>query len=90
MKFDPSLLPAAPRRTVLLAAGCGALALVAALPAAHAEDAFPSRPITLVIPFPPGGSGDVLGRIIGKRLSDQLGKPVVIDNRAGAAPPPGR
>jgi tripartite-type tricarboxylate transporter receptor subunit TctC len=83
VKFDPTLLSATPRRAALATIGCGALALLAT-PLAHAEDAYPSRPITIVIPFPPGGSGDVLGRIIGKRLSDQLGKPVVIDNRAGA------
>jgi tripartite-type tricarboxylate transporter receptor subunit TctC len=84
VKIDPSLLSATPRRAALATIGCGALALLAAMPAAHAEEAYPSRPITLVIPFPPGGSGDVLGRIVGKRLSDQLGKPVVIENRAGA------
>jgi tripartite-type tricarboxylate transporter receptor subunit TctC len=45
---------------------------------------FPSRPVTLVIPFPPGGATDVNGRIIGQRLSKELGQPVVIENRAGA------
>ena len=84
MKTDTCLLPVALRRSTFLAWGCGALVLASAPPLAHAEDAYPSKPITLVIPFPPGGSADVLGRIIGKRLSDQLGKPVVIDNRAGA------
>ena len=81
---DARLLPAFPRRAALLALAGGVLALAAATPAAHADDDFPSRPITLVIPFPPGGSADILGRIVGKRLSDQLGKPVVIENRAGA------
>ena len=47
-------------------------------------DTYPSRPITLVIPFPPGGSTDVAGRLVGKALGDRLGQPVVIDNRAGA------
>jgi tripartite-type tricarboxylate transporter receptor subunit TctC len=84
VKTDPRLLPTLPRRAALLAIGCSVLALAAATPAVHAEDDFPSRPITLVIPFPPGGSADILGRIVGKRLSDQLGKPVVIENRAGA------
>ena len=45
---------------------------------------YPQHPITLVVPFPPGGSADVVGRLIGKRLSERLGQPVVIDNRAGA------
>jgi tripartite-type tricarboxylate transporter receptor subunit TctC len=49
-----------------------------------AEGGFPSRPVTLVIPFPPGGATDVNGRIIGQRLSKELGQPVVIENRAGA------
>lgn len=60
-------------------------ALGAAVPGvAAATEAYPSRPITLVIPFPPGGATDVLGRLIGKKLGDVLGQSVVIDNRAGA------
>ena len=57
---------------------------LASLAASAAEPAFPSRPVTLVIPFPPGGATDVNGRIIGQRLSKELGQPVVIENRAGA------
>ncbi|MFO6418708.1 Bug family tripartite tricarboxylate transporter substrate binding protein [Hylemonella sp. W303a] len=51
---------------------------------ALAQAAWPSRPITLVVPFPPGGSADTIGRLIGKRLADELGQSVVIDNRPGA------
>ena len=68
-----------------LAICCTALlALFAAAAPVAAQDAYPSKPITLVIPFPPGGSADILGRIIGKRLSDRLGQPVIMDNRPGA------
>jgi len=45
---------------------------------------FPSRPITLVIPFPPGGSTDIVGRIAADGLANALGEPVVVDNRGGA------
>ncbi|HEY4919396.1 MAG TPA: tripartite tricarboxylate transporter substrate binding protein [Xanthobacteraceae bacterium] len=60
------------------------LALIAAAPAARAADAWPSRPIHLVIPFPPGGSNDVVGRVFAAALGDRLGETVVVENRAGA------
>ena len=45
---------------------------------------FPAKPIRLVIPFPPGGNVDVLGRVIARQMEEQLGTPIVIDNRGGA------
>jgi len=60
-----------------------AFALLLAAGGAVAQD-YPARPIRLIIPFPPGGSNDVVGRMIAAKLSDQLGKQVVVDNRAGA------
>ncbi len=63
-----------------IAATCAAAALAPAM----AQEPYPAKPITLVIPFPPGGATDVLGRVIGKKLGDVLGQSVVIDNRAGA------
>ncbi|GJG94956.1 tripartite tricarboxylate transporter substrate binding protein [Cupriavidus pauculus] len=71
-KFAPTVVPAI--------AACG-LAMGATL--AHA-DTFPSKPIQLVIPFPPGGATDVIGRLVGKKLGDKLGQTVVVDNRPGA------
>ncbi len=59
------------------------LALVSALPAA-AQEAWPARPITLVIPFAAGSGTDNVGRIVGQKLSERLKQPVVIDNKAGA------
>ena len=49
-----------------------------------AADTFPVRPIRLIIPFPPGGSNDVVGRVIAQQLSERLGQQVVVDNRGGA------
>jgi tripartite-type tricarboxylate transporter receptor subunit TctC len=60
-----------------------AAALVLASPAARAES-YPSRQITLIIPFTPGGSNDLVGRAIGKKLSEVWGQPVVVENRGGA------
>ena len=49
-----------------------------------AQDKFPSRPITLVVPFPPGGSVDIMARQYSEPLSRVLGVPIVVENRAGA------
>lgn len=49
-----------------------------------AAQTFPNRPITLVIPFPPGGSTSVVGRLIADRMSETLGQKIVVDNRGGA------
>ena len=46
--------------------------------------AYPDRPIHLIVPFAPGGNADIVGRIVGERISSALGQPVVVDNRGGA------
>ena len=61
-----------------------ALCLAAAPFHAAQADAYPDKPVRLIIPYPPGGATDVIGRIVGKTLSDEIGGQVVIENRGGA------
>jgi tripartite-type tricarboxylate transporter receptor subunit TctC len=65
---------------------CAALVLGAGLILGQAAQAqtFPTRPITIVVPYPPGGLIDLVARIIQQRLGTELGQSVVIDNRSGA------
>jgi tripartite-type tricarboxylate transporter receptor subunit TctC len=58
--------------------------LLALSSAAIAADDYPSRPVRLIIPFPPGGSNDVVGRMVAQQLSVKLGQQVFVDNRGGA------
>jgi len=67
------------RRSALLA-----LALVAVGGAAQAQDPWPSKPITLVVPFPPGGPTDMVARVLAQQVGQQLGQTVIVDNRPGA------
>src|SRR5215813_10447949 len=72
-----------PRRKFLhLAAGAAALPAVARTARAQA---YPTRPVRVIVPFAPAGSGDILARLIGQWLSERLGQPFVIENRPGAA-----
>ena len=61
-----------------------ALAALCACPAVVFSQAYPSKPIRLIVPFPPGGGVDFIGRIVGKGLSERFGQQVVVDNRPGA------
>ena len=71
------------RRSLIIIAAAG-MALLSATGIAHAQ-AFPSRPITLVVPFPPGGSTDVVTRLLAKKMSENVGQAVVIENKPGGA-----
>jgi tripartite-type tricarboxylate transporter receptor subunit TctC len=52
---------------------------------AFAQDAYPVRPVRLIVPYPTGGGSDIIGRIIAEKLSEQLGRQVIVDNRGGAS-----
>ena len=67
--------------------GTGRLLILGLLLAAggvHAQQSYPTKPIRLIVPFPPGGQTDVVARIMAQRLTDAFGQPVVVDNRTGA------
>jgi tripartite-type tricarboxylate transporter receptor subunit TctC len=59
------------------------LAILAAASSAPAQD-YPTRPVTIIVPFAPGGSADIGARMFAQKLTERLGKPVVVENRAGA------
>ncbi len=75
------MAPSLRGRRTLLSAGMG---LGLAAPVA-AQNAFPDRPVTLVVPFPPGGSTDVMARLLAERMAPSLGQPVLVENRPGGA-----
>jgi tripartite-type tricarboxylate transporter receptor subunit TctC len=54
------------------------------LPMAYAQNAYPDRPVRLIVPQAAGGPSDVLGRVVAQKLSDSLGKSVIVDNKPGA------
>src|SRR5260370_8410562 len=70
-------------RREFLQLGGAALAAPALICAATAQT-YPSRPITMIIPFPPGGNVDVIGRILAERMRATLGQPIIVENIAGA------
>jgi tripartite-type tricarboxylate transporter receptor subunit TctC len=85
VKFQGPVKAASRKGRAVAAAAIGALLVVAAPNASWAQAAYPTKPITILVGFAPGGLIDVIARLIGQRLQVKLGQPVVIENRAGAA-----
>ena len=69
------------RAFIVLVAGATAWSLT---PGAVTAQAYPTRPVTLVIPFPPGGGNDALGRMVADKMSKSIGQQIVVENRGGA------
>ncbi len=61
------------------------LALCLVLASSASAEEFPSKPIRLIVPFPPGGPNDIIARVVGQRMSEIAKQPVIIDNRGGQA-----
>lgn len=73
-----------PIRSCLFAALAAALLVLAIAPNVSAQP-YPAKPIRVIVPFPAGGNADILARILGQKMTESWGQPIIVDNRAGAA-----
>src|SRR4051812_32797557 len=73
------------RREFLAGGAVAAVTAKAGLRAASAEDAFPNKPIRLIVPYTAGGANDLVGRTFGEVAGEALGQPFVVENRTGGA-----
>jgi len=73
------------RRQTIKALALASMAFCAASPLAMAQGAFPNKPVTLVVTYPPGGGADAMARLIAPKMGEALGQPVVIENKPGAS-----
>ena len=69
-------------RRIMLVAGIVSASAAAAIDGALAQS-YPARPVRLVVPFPAGGSNDIVGRVVAQGLGERLGKQIIVDNRVG-------
>jgi tripartite-type tricarboxylate transporter receptor subunit TctC len=73
------------RRTLLIGAAALLGAGMSAGTGAFAQESYPTRPITLVVPYAPGGATDIIGRVVAEEVSNTIGQRVIVENRPGAA-----
>ena len=73
------------RRKISIAFGASALAaVITGAPPSFAQESYPAKPVRFIVPYPPGGSSDVLARVMAQKLTDALGRQVIVENRPGA------